>query len=138
LRLIDDEPGISFTDLAKKTRFERSATSRILSRLVKNGLAKRKIDGDDARRFLFFSTAKARALRADVDPISLELEALVLSPLREEERRQFLTVLNKIADWLKGDAALKEMQRLYPDSRPADKTPAANRGKRPRGETAAS
>ena len=34
LRLIGDEPGTSFTELAHKTRFERTATSRILSRLI--------------------------------------------------------------------------------------------------------
>ena len=47
LRLIDDKPGVRFTQLAQMTKVERSATSRILSRLIKAGLVRRRINEDD-------------------------------------------------------------------------------------------
>ncbi len=37
LRLIRSNPGITFTELARQTKFERSLTSRILAKLMKAG-----------------------------------------------------------------------------------------------------
>jgi DNA-binding MarR family transcriptional regulator len=115
LRLIDDEPGATFTALAAKTKFERSATSRILSRLVKSGLIRRRIDANDARHFRLFATPKGKALRIEADPLSLELEAMVLAPLSGDERRQFLAALAKLSDWVKGGFHA-EMAKRFPDS----------------------
>jgi DNA-binding MarR family transcriptional regulator len=50
LRLIDDQPGVTFTRLAAQTRIERTATSRIVSRLIAGGYVKRKSDERDARQ----------------------------------------------------------------------------------------
>ena len=100
LRLIGDEPGITFTELAQKTRFERSATSRILSRLIKNTLVRRTIDEVDARKFQFTLTQKGMALREKADPLSLELEALILSSLTGAERKEFRRILDKLSHWL--------------------------------------
>ena len=100
LRLIGDEPNITFTELAHKTRFERSATSRILSRLIKNTLVRRTIDAADARKFLFTLTQKGMALREKADPLSMELEALILSSLTGDERKEFRRILDKLSHWL--------------------------------------
>jgi len=134
LRLIDDEPGVTFTALAANTKFERSATSRILSRLVNASLVRRRIDPDDARHFQLFATPKGRALRIEADPLSLQLEALVLAPLDAEERRQFLAALAKISDWVKSGFSA-EMAKRFPEAR----RPAAVKPARPaRGPAAAS
>jgi DNA-binding MarR family transcriptional regulator len=100
LRLIGDEKGISFTELAHKTRFERSATSRILSRLIKNSLVKRAIDDVDARKFQFSLTQKGEDLRKKADPLSLEMERLILSHLTAPERQEFRRILDKLTAWL--------------------------------------
>jgi DNA-binding MarR family transcriptional regulator len=113
LRLIDDEPGITFTTLAERTKFERSATSRILSRLVKHALVRRRIDSKDARQFRLYATPKAKSLRTEADPLSLELEALMLAPLRDDERRQFRAMLTRISNWVTGEF-VGEVQRRYP------------------------
>ena len=126
LRLIDDEPGITFTALAARTKFERTSTSRILSRLVRSGLARRSIDPRDARSYRFTATARARAVRARADPLSLELEAVLLSPLSAGERRRFLAALEKLAAWV-GGGYLPAMAAAHPDTRPA---PARRRGGR--------
>lgn len=115
LRLIDDQPGVTFTSLARQTKFERSATSRILSGLVKRGLAVRTIDGDDARQFRLTVTPKGRQLRERADPLSLELEALILSKLTAAERKEFRRILDKLSQWLNAEF-VDELARLYPES----------------------
>lgn len=115
LRLIDDQPGVTFTRLAQLTRFERSATSRILSRLIKAGLARREIDEDDARQFRLHVTARGKALREKADPLSLELEALILSTLTAGERKEFRRILDKLSQWL-NTTFVTELEARYPDA----------------------
>lgn len=115
LRLIDDQPGVTFTALAQQTRFERSATSRILSRLVKAGLVKRAIDDHDARQFRLRATDAGRALRKRADPLSLEIETLILSALTDAEQTQFRRILEKLNLWLNVEFQ-PELERRYPDA----------------------
>lgn len=100
LRLIGDEPGITFTELAHRTRFERSATSRILSRLIKGAFVRRELDEKDARKFQLYITKTGEALRQEADPLSLDLEALILSNLTVTEREDFRRILDKLALWI--------------------------------------
>ncbi len=115
LRLIDDKPGVRFTQLAQMTKFERSATSRILSRLIKAGLVRRRINEDDARQFELFTTAKTKALRAEAAPLSLAFEELMLKPLTPEEQKNFRATLNKISGWL-NEGYLAELAKTFPDT----------------------
>jgi len=115
LRLIDDQPGVTFTALAQQTRFERSATSRILSRLVKAGLVERAIDDHDARQFRLRATEAGKTLRKGADPLSLEIEGLILSALSEAEQMQFRTILDKLNNWLNVEF-IPELERRYPEA----------------------
>ena len=115
LRLIDDQPGVTFTQLAEETKFERSATSRILAHLIKAGYVRRKIDDRDARHFQLSATAKARALRERADPLTEEIEALVLSVLSATQRAQLEIILGRLTDWLHRDFLLR-LQEQYPDA----------------------
>jgi len=140
LRLIDDKPGSTFTELADETKFERSATSRSLGRLIKAGLVQRKNDGRDARRFRLFTTAKGKALRDRADPVSLEMERLLLQVLEPAERHAFLATIEKLSAWLsKGyqDAVFSK----FPDAAPVHVSARAikpkERVKSPRKATAA-
>ena len=63
LRLVDDNPGITFVELNKVVHLERSKTSRLIQSLVKAGLLARVNDSSDARRFALHCTAEGRALR---------------------------------------------------------------------------
>lgn len=114
LRLIDDQPAVNFTSLARQTKFERSATSRILSRLIKEGLVRREIDEADARHFQLFATPAGKALRAAADPLSLELEEVVLSALTATERAEFRRLLDKLSLWL-ASGYVTEMNSRYKD-----------------------
>ena len=122
LRLIDEQPGVTFTRLAALTKFERSATSRILSRLVKASLVRRKIDEDDARQFQLFATARGRELRTRADPLTLEIETLILSTLGAEQRRQLRLIIDSLSTWLTSEFA-GELARRYPDMSPASRKP---------------
>ncbi|MDE3121796.1 MAG: winged helix-turn-helix transcriptional regulator [Paracoccaceae bacterium] len=115
LRLIDDQPGVTFTSLAAQTKFERSATSRILARLIKAGLARREIDEADARHFKMFVTAEGQALRQRADPLSLELEEMILAALPEAERRQFRASLDKVTAWL-ANHFQENLAERYPEA----------------------
>ncbi|CCE03565.1 MarR family transcriptional regulator [Bradyrhizobium sp. STM 3809] len=115
LRLIGDQPGITFTELAQRTRFERTATSRILSRLIKGALVRRELDERDARKFQLYITQTGDALRKRADPLSLELEGLILSRLSASERADFRRILDKLTNWLTLEfpAELKRLEDNY-------------------------
>ncbi len=114
LRLIDDQPGITFTQLANRTRLERSATSRSLQRLIKAGLVERTNNADDARQFHLTATAKGRSLRRKSDPLTNEMESLMLQSLNDCEREAFLASLDKIAYWVNGGYR-EAVSRKFPD-----------------------
>lgn len=118
LRLIDDQPGVTFTILARQTRFERSATSRILSRLVKASLIQREINDDDARQFRLHVTAAGQALRERADPLSLEIEKLILSALPQSEQVELRRILDKLSDWLQAEF-IPALESRYPDAAPS-------------------
>ncbi len=114
LRLVGDQPGVTFTTLSRQTKFERSATSRILSSLIKGGLVRREIDENDARHFRLYVTADGQALRERADPLSLELETLILSVLSLTEQAEFRRILDKLSGWLDREF-MTELQARYPE-----------------------
>ena len=119
LRLIGDNPDTTFTWLTSATKIERSATSRILSRLIKAGFVRREIDDADARQFLLRITAKGRNVRAKADPLTEELESLLLSCLDEGERTRLTRTLGRLSDWLAGgfpSELAKRYRELGPDA----------------------
>ena len=115
LRLIDDQPGITFTQLANQTKLERSATSRSLQRLIKAGLVERSNDAEDARQFHLVATAKGRALRRRSDPLTQEMESLMLQPLDPRERAALLAALDKVARWV-DDGYREAVVRRFPEA----------------------
>jgi DNA-binding MarR family transcriptional regulator len=102
LRLVRETPGITFTALARLTRFERSATSRILTRMIKAGLIARTAVEHDGRQFTFAITETGEALCEQADPLSLELEALMLAPLTAEQRETLIATMGTVMDWVSG------------------------------------
>lgn len=115
LRLIRATPGITFTALAAATRFERTATSRMLSRLTKAGLVKRVNSTEDARRFGLSLTRKGEDLCDKADPLSLELETMMLEPLSAEQRKAFRSMVATILEWVREGYREKVVSR-FPDA----------------------
>jgi DNA-binding MarR family transcriptional regulator len=100
LRLTDDNPGITFSELLGEAKFERTLTSRLLSKMVKSGLIRRSIGKEDARQFNLRTTAKGHELCAKAALIAGELEEHLLSPLTLAEREVLFSCLKKLTDWM--------------------------------------
>lgn len=101
LRLIEDNPGITFVELNEAANLERSLTSRIIQTLLKADLARRENDAADSRRFRLFSTPAGQAVRAKAHTISDRLEEILLRPLDKDEVAALDARLARLADWVR-------------------------------------
>jgi DNA-binding MarR family transcriptional regulator len=117
LRLTDDNPGITFSDLAAETRFERSLTSRLLSKLVKGGLIRRMAGKNDARQFNLHTTAKGREMCGKAAQIGGEMEEHFLTPLSAAERESLHSCIQKLTEWVDGEARNMIGQLIPPKRR---------------------
>lgn len=115
LRLVSDTPGITFAALAQRTKFERSATSRILSRLIKAGLVHRENSKEDARQFALTITQKGLDLCAVADPLSLEMERLMLAPFSPAEQETFILMIDRMLEWIHGGFG-EAVAEAFPDA----------------------
>lgn len=116
LRLVRDMPGITFTGLAELTKFERSATSRMLKRLLKAGLLQRTNSEMDARQYTLMITPLGQALCDAADPLSLELESMMLEPLDAQQREVFRQMLSTVLAWVREGYGEKVADR-FPEVR---------------------
>ncbi len=105
LRLIDDNPDITFSELTEETKFERSLASRLLNDLLHEGLIKRKNSPADARVFHLRATNAGRERRRLATAIGRDLEAHLLKPLSGEQRTALLESIELLTDWVYGDFA---------------------------------
>lgn len=105
LRLIDDNPGITFSDLTDETRFERSLASRLLNALLREGLVERENSAADARVFHLRTTEAGRERRRLAARIGQKLEAHLLRPLSEVQRAALLETIEHLTEWVYGDFA---------------------------------
>lgn len=117
LRLADDNPGITFSELVADARFERSLTSRLLSKLIKAGLIRRTIGKTDARQFNLHTTVKGRETCARAALVAGELEEHFLTPLTSAERDILIACLQKLTEWVDGGARTTIQQLLHPRRR---------------------
>jgi len=122
LRLVDDNAGITFSDLAAETRFERSLTSRLLSKLIKDGLIRRAIGKEDARQFNLHTTAKGREMCGKATKIAGEVEEHFLSPLTAAERDTLDACIRKLSEWVDGGGREKIAQLIPKTRRSAGKS----------------
>ncbi|AEY02240.1 MarR family transcriptional regulator [Oceanimonas sp. GK1] len=100
LRIIGRQPGIIFVDLSRQASLERSQTSRIIQRLIKQGLVRRENDEADARRFRLFTTAQGEATRDQARKLSDALEELLMAPLQAAEAEVFNELLARLSSWV--------------------------------------
>ncbi len=64
LRQIADAPGVSLSALAERMRSAQSSVSEVVSRLVSDGLVRRRASRDDARRVALTLSAGGKAIAA--------------------------------------------------------------------------
>lgn len=110
LRIIGQHPGIIFVELSRQANLERSQTSRIIQRLIRQGLVRRENDEADARRFRLFTTDAGTARRDEARRLSDALEALLLAPLQTSEAHVLDNLLARLATWIDSEAYRDQLE----------------------------
>jgi DNA-binding MarR family transcriptional regulator len=89
-------PDLSARDVALRTAMDKVQVSRAVESLVRARRVARAADATDGRVARLALTAKGRAIYDEVVPLALHLEAVLLSALTPEERRQFERLFDKL------------------------------------------
>lgn len=97
LMILSEKDGIKQRDLGKMLEFPEYATSRNVDSMVEAGLVERRADPESRRAFQIFLTPAGREQAALLPAIVIETNQEVLSVLPEQERKQALELLRKIA-----------------------------------------
>ena len=98
LTILSREPGLSVNELAERTFTHQSSVSVVVSRLVEQGLARRQVAAEDARRLKIQITEKGRKLLKGAHHMPQEKLFAAISALEERERRQLAELLSKIIE----------------------------------------
>ena len=100
LRLVADHPGITFVEITRLTKLERSLTSRIIQGLLTEGLISRRNLPQDARRFGLYITEKGGHVRLKGRAVSDRLETILTEPLSREDLDRLDEILERLAIWV--------------------------------------
>ncbi|MFV0245203.1 MAG: MarR family winged helix-turn-helix transcriptional regulator [Qingshengfaniella sp.] len=124
LRLVGDNPGITFADITVMTALERSLTSRLIQALVREGHIERRNDPTDARRFGLYITPSGQTVRRKADLISDRALKLIFQHLSPAEIAAFIGTMETLADWIDTDDCRQQIDRMFDDlDTTADDTP---------------
>lgn len=121
LRIVDDNPGITFVDVWDKSGLERSLTSRILQKLIGDGLLVRTSSGTDARKYHLSTSEAGKALRERGRAVSDALEGLLLSTFPPEDRQRLFEQIERLGQWVRSDDYKRALE-VYPAAK-ADPKP---------------
>lgn len=97
MAVLGETPGLSARDVAERTAMDKVQVSRAVESLMRARRVQRQADPVDRRMTRLSLTAKGRAIYDEVVPLALHLEDVFLSPLTAEERRQFDSLMSKLA-----------------------------------------
>ena len=114
LRLIDDQPGTTFAEIAQVTGLERSLTSRIIQTLLGADLIARENSKADARVFLLRTTPKGQEVRRIARDLSDRLEVILTDPLSAQELRALDGILERLGLWVTSEEYRAALARSYP------------------------
>lgn len=113
LRLIGDNPGITFAEITALTGLERSLTSRLIQVVVRSGLVERRNFATDARRFGLHITPAGLDVRARADLISGRALDLIFRDLPQAEIAAFSRMLETLADRIDSDDYRGQIARMF-------------------------
>jgi len=133
---VDEEEGLSQTDLVNRTGIDRSTLADMISRMIKNGLLARRRTAEDARANAVRLTAAGRRALKGAMPKALAAERALLEALPKSVQADLmkaLTHLNSAIEGMKTEESepKKPAKRaaMKPARKPAAKKPAARRKK---------
>src|SRR3954462_2349357 len=90
--------GQSQQALGRALGIHRSAVVALVDDLERRGLAERRRDPTDRRAYTLYLTRKGRDVLADLRRIADEREADLLAALKPPERRQLISLLQRVAE----------------------------------------
>jgi DNA-binding MarR family transcriptional regulator len=97
LHAVHEDPGIEQAILGQRAAIDKATLASLLLRMEQRGLVVRKVDAADRRRRLLRLTDAGEAeLRATV-PVADALNSKMLARLTDNEHRQLLHLLGKLA-----------------------------------------
>jgi len=122
---VNEEEGLSQTDLVNRTGIDRSTLADMISRMIKNGLLARKRTAEDARaNSVRLTAAGRRALNSSL-PRALAAEKALLELLPKTVQAELLKGLGQLASAI---GSTKEVEKKPAAKRAAPKKkPAAKR-----------
>lgn len=94
---VNEEEGLSQTDLVNRTGIDRSTLADMISRMIKNGLLARKRTAEDARANAVRLTAAGRRALTGTMPRALAAERALLELLPKAAQTELLRGLSNLA-----------------------------------------
>ncbi len=95
---VNEEEGLSQTDLVNRTGIDRSTLADMISRMIKNGLLARKRTAEDARANAVRLTAAGRRALASSQPRAIAAEKALLEMLPKSTQADLVKGLTQLAN----------------------------------------
>lgn len=89
-------PGIDLVTLGKIVAHDRQTISNVITRLTRRGFVDRR--DRNKRTHALYLTDAARSIRAEMENRMEKMDQLILSPLKDSERRRFLELLRRLVE----------------------------------------
>ncbi len=89
---------VSQNQLGRLIAMDAATMQGVIKRLAARGLIHRRPDPDDRRRLILSLTAEGRALAAGALAAAADITRLTLAPLSAAEQREFLSLLDRLAE----------------------------------------
>lgn len=96
LHLIRHNKGISQERLSKLLGLDKALITRIVKKLIDQGLVDRKRSQKDKRAYELYPTDKAESFKKDIVDLEDNYYRSVFSVFSDEEKEQFLSLLTKV------------------------------------------
>jgi DNA-binding MarR family transcriptional regulator len=101
LKVIDANPGMSQTEVAEKSRKEKTNITRIIDLLERSGCIERRKDERDRRFYRIHATEEGQEVLKTVVPITEKAEEICTQSLSEKQIKEMIDSLNIVCDSIK-------------------------------------
>ncbi|MCD7746592.1 MAG: MarR family transcriptional regulator [Lachnospiraceae bacterium] len=102
LEYLATNDGCSQTEICEAWDLDKSTVSGLVERMERDGLIRVEREEDDRRRKKLFLTSKGARLGKQMDEYMKQLDTTAFEGISEEEQEQFMRVLSRIYQNLKG------------------------------------
>lgn len=96
LHIIRHNHGITQEEVSESLSLDKALITRIVKKLIDDGLVVREVHPKDKRAYMLFPTPKAEELKKEIVNYEEEYYKMVLSVLSVSEEELFLNLLEKV------------------------------------------